>query len=179
MVFADERTRPESGTAVSAITTADRVVDRGTCAARVAAWRVEGETVVLANGLFDLLHVGHIRHLEAARALGTRLVVGVNGDAVAAAKGPGRPVVAAVDRARLVAALRAVDLVTIFEEETVVALLEALRPAVHAKGTDYREDSVPERAAAAALGIRTTITGDPKAHATRTLVDRVRALPGG
>jgi len=155
---------------------AARVVTRARAAARAAEWRAAGERVVLANGVFDLLHVGHVRYLEGARALGTRLIVAVNGDRAAAElKGAGRPVLPAAERARLVAALRAVDAVVIFEEPTVDALLGELRPAVHAKGTDYREDTVPERATAAALGSRVAIAGDPKRHASRELVERVRA----
>ena len=159
-----------------------RVVTRARAREQVAAWREAGEVVVLANGVFDLLHVGHARHLAGARALGTRLVVAVNGDRSAAAlKGAGRPVVSAQDRARLIAALRPVDLVVVFEEPTVEVLLGELRPAVHAKGTDYRTDTVPERAAAAAAGTAVAITGDPKGHASGELVERVRARlrPGG
>lgn len=153
----------------------ERVVDRGAAIERAKAWRAAGESVVMANGVFDLLHVGHARYLAGARALGARLIVAVNGDRSSAAqKGAGRPVVAAPDRAALVAALSGVDLVVIFEEPTVDALLAELRPEVHAKGTDYREETVPERATMRALGGRTAITGDPKAHASRDLVERVR-----
>jgi len=155
---------------------AKRVVARAEARATVDAWRAAGERVVLANGVFDLLHVGHARYLNAARALGDRLVVAVNGDASAAAhKGPGRPVMGVRDRTALIAALRAVDLVVAFDEPTVDALLAELRPAVHAKGTDYRPDTVPERATVAALGGVTAIAGDPKAHASRELVERIRA----
>ena len=146
----------------------------------VAAWRAAGERVVLANGVFDLLHVGHARYLAGARALGDRLIVAVNGDASAAAlKGPGRPVVLASDRAAVVAALRGVDAVVIFEERTLDDLIRRLTPSVHAKGTDYREDTVPERATMRALGGVTAIAGDPKSHATRDLVERVRERCGG
>jgi len=150
-------------------------------AERVARkWREEGQKIVLANGLFDLLHVGHVRYLKGARALGTRLVVAVNGDRSAARlKGPGRPVMPAADRALLVAALRGVDLVVVFDDPSVEGLLLTLEPHVHAKGTDYRRETVPERAAAAALGIETAITGDPKAHASRDLVARVRGRSTG
>ena len=159
---------------------AARVVEHEVAQARATAWREAGERVVLANGVFDLLHVGHARYLAAARALGTRLIVAVNGDrASAAAKGAGRPVMSAVDRAALIAALRGVDLVLIFEEPTVDRLLEALRPAVHAKGTDYREEGVPERATMRSLGGRTAIAGDPKSHASRDLVARVRERCAG
>jgi len=157
----------------------ERVVSREQARRTVAGWRAAGERVVLANGVFDLLHVGHARYLAGARALGTRLVVAVNGDlSSAAAKGSGRPVVGEQDRAALVAALRGVDLVVIFDEPTVDVLLEELRPAVHAKGTDYRVDTVPEQATMQALGGRTAITGDPKSHATRDLVERVRERDG-
>lgn len=148
---------------------------RSQAAARCAAWHAAGERVVLANGVFDLLHVGHVRYLEGARACGDRLVVAVNSDrSTAAYKGPGRPVMDEEDRAQLVAALRAVDGVVLFDEPNVEALLEELRPAVHAKGTDYQVGTVPERAASAALGTETAITGDAKQHASRDLLARVR-----
>ncbi|HYM80566.1 MAG TPA: adenylyltransferase/cytidyltransferase family protein [Candidatus Limnocylindria bacterium] len=154
----------------------DKQCSRAEAVARVAAWRTAGERVVMANGVFDLLHVGHARYLEGARALGDRLVVAVNDDASAAAlKGPGRPVMAAGDRALLVAALRAVDRVIVFGEPTVDGLLRELRPAVHAKGTDYRPDTVPERATMQALGGEVAVTGDPKRHASSDVVARIRA----
>ena len=160
---------------MSAPRAAAKLLDRAGAAATAARWRAAGERVVLANGVFDLLHVGHARHLAAARALGARLVVAVNGDrSTAALKGAGRPVMAAADRAALVAALRGVDAVIVFEEPTVDALLEWLRPDVHAKGTDYRAESVPERETSARLGIEVAIVGDPKAHASRDLVSRIR-----
>jgi D-glycero-beta-D-manno-heptose 1-phosphate adenylyltransferase len=144
------------------------------------AWRERGETIVLANGLFDLIHVGHARYLAGARALGTRLIVAVNGDRSAARlKGKGHPVLPAQDRARLVAALRGVDAVVVFDDPSVETLLATLRPHVHAKGTDYTRESVPERAAAQALGIETAIAGDPKAHASRDLLSRARARRPG
>jgi len=152
-----------------------KIVDAAAAAAAVRAWRAAGETVVFANGVFDRIHVGHVRHLAAARAQGTKLVVGVNGDRSAAAlKGRGRPVLGARDRARLVAALRVVDRVVIFDERSADAILEHLAPDVHAKGTDYRPDTVPERPTMAALGGRTVVTGDPKRHASRELYERVR-----
>ena len=142
----------------------------------VAAWHAHGARVVLANGVFDLLHVGHVRYLEGARRQGDRLVVAVNGDAATARlKGAGRPVLPATERAALVAALRCVDAVVVFEEPSADAILERLGPDVHAKGTDYRVDSVPERATAEALGVRTVITGDPKQHSSREMVERVAA----
>lgn len=161
---------------MSRVATAERVVPRAVAGERVAAWRAAGERVVLANGVFDLLHVGHARYLAAAAALGDRLVVAVNGDAsTAALKGKGRPVLPATDRARALAAFRGVDLVLIFDEPSADALLAELRPEVHAKGTDYAADTVPERATARAVGAETAIAGDPKAHASRELADRVRA----
>ena len=151
------------------------VVSRERAREQTAAWREAGETVVLANGVFDLLHVGHVRYLAGARQLGTRLIVAVNGDRSARDhKGAGRPVMAAAERARLVAALRPVDLVVVFEEPTVDRLIEELRPAVQAKGTDYRADTVPERATALAHGAAVAITGDAKRHASRELFERVR-----
>jgi rfaE bifunctional protein nucleotidyltransferase chain/domain len=156
-----------------------RILEHGAAARAAERWRAAGERVVLANGVFDLLHVGHARYLAAARALGDRMLVAVNGDASAAAlKGAGRPVVPATDRAVLVAALRGVDGVVIFEENTLDQLIRSLQPAVHAKGTDYREDTVPERETVRALGGVTAIAGDPKAHATRDLVARVRERCG-
>ena len=158
----------------------DKIMSLDQAVATVAAWRVAGGTIVLANGVFDVLHVGHVRYLEGARRLGTHLVVGVNGDrATAALKGRGRPVLLASDRARLVAALRAVDLVMVFEEPTADTLLERVRPDVHAKGTDYRPDTVPERERAREVGARVAITGDPKRHSTRELVEHVRARMAG
>lgn len=136
--------------------------------------RLEGRTVALANGIFDLLHVGHVRYLQAAAAEADCLVVAVNDDAVAATKGPGRPILKAVDRAELVAALRGVDYVTIFYEPTVAPLLELLQPDVHCKGTDYTLETVPERETVLAYGGRVAIVGDPKNHSTRDVVRKIR-----
>jgi rfaE bifunctional protein nucleotidyltransferase chain/domain len=149
-------------------------------AARQAAeWRGRGRRVVLANGCFDLLHVGHVRYLSAARGLGDALVVGLNSDAsVRRLKGPGRPVMAADERAELIGALAAVDLVVVFDEDSAEALIARLRPDVHAKGTDYTEESVPERAAVLAAGGRVAIAGDPKSHATRDLIAAIIARFG-
>ena len=131
--------------------------------------------VVLANGHFDLLHVGHVRYLEGARAVGDVLVVGINGDEVTKKlKGPGRPILRAVDRAELVAALECVDIVVVFDDVNVAALLDRLRPDVHCKGTDYTEETVPEREVMRALGGETRIVGDPKDHSTRDLIATVR-----
>lgn len=152
----------------------DRILDRTRLAAAVAADRRAGRTIALANGIFDLLHVGHVRYLQAAAAEADRLVVGVNDDATAAAKGPGRPILAAAVRAELVAALRGVHYVTIFPEPTVTELLALLRPDVHCKGTDYTADTVPERDVVRAYGGRVAIVGDPKDHSTRDLLARIR-----
>ncbi len=131
---------------------------------------------VLANGCFDPLHVGHTRYLADAKQHGDFLMVAVNDDAGARRlKGDARPVVPAGDRARVIASLDAVDAVLVFADDDVTRLLEALRPSVHAKGTDYTAESVPERGAAARLGIETVITGDSKTHASREVVARLRA----
>ena len=149
-------------------------------AALAERFRAAGRRIVLANGVFDLLHVGHVRYLESARRLGDVLFVGLNGDAsVMRLKGAGRPVMPATERAELLAALRAVDYVIVFEDDTADALLHALRPDVHAKGTDYTEASVPERATAETVGARTVIAGDPKRHATRDLIATIVARFGG
>jgi len=148
-------------------------------ARRAAEWRGRGRRVVLANGCFDLLHVGHVRYLSAARGLGDALVVGLNSDAsVRRLKGPGRPVMAADERAELIGALAAVDLVVVFDDDRADALIARLRPDVHAKGTDYTEESVPERAAVLAAGGRVAIAGDPKSHATRDLITAIVARFG-
>lgn len=140
--------------------------------------RQRGQSIVLANGCFDTLHVGHIRYLEGARREGDILVVAVNSDSsVCALKGAGRPILPETARAALVGALRAVDYVLLFSEPNVEALLEDLRPDVHAKGTDYTTESVPERATSARLGIRVAIVGDPKHHSTREFIDSVRKAP--
>jgi rfaE bifunctional protein nucleotidyltransferase chain/domain len=148
-------------------------------ARRVAEWRGRGRRVVLANGCFDLLHVGHVRYLNAARGLGDALVVGLNSDAsVRRLKGPGRPVMPADERAELIGALAAVDLVVVFDEDRADALIALLRPDVHAKGTDYSEESVPERAAVLTAGGRVAIAGDPKSHATRDIIAAIVARFG-
>lgn len=141
---------------------------------RVAAERAEGRTIALANGCFDILHVGHVRYLEAAAEQADRLVVAINDDEmVRQLKGEGRPVMCAADRAELVAALRCVDYVVLFPEPTVGAVLRALTPDVHCKGTDYTVDSVPERDIVRAYGGRTAIVGDPKDHSTRDLLKKL------
>jgi rfaE bifunctional protein nucleotidyltransferase chain/domain len=158
------------------VSASDKILPRETLLARVAALRASGRTVALANGLFDLLHVGHLRYLEDAAAEAGSLVVAVNDDASARAlKGPSRPIVPERERAELVSGFACVTFVTIFDELTVEPLLRALRPDVHCKGTDYTADTVPERDAARALGIRVAIVGDPKAHASRDLFARIRS----
>ena len=152
----------------------DKIVTRDQLAELVAADRRAGRTIAFANGCFDLLHVGHVRYLQAAAAEADRLIVAVNDDATAASKGPGRPILKARDRAELVAGLRGVDYVTIFSEPTVAPLLELLKPDVHCKGTDYTVDTVPERATVLGYGGRIAIVGDPKDHSTRDLVARIR-----
>lgn len=133
--------------------------------------REQGKRVVVANGHFDLLHVGHVRYLQGARAEGDFLVVGVNGDAsTARRKGAGRPILPAGERAEIVAALEGVDLVVVFEDDDVAALLERLRPDVHCKGTDYTRETVPEREVMRRLSGDTRIVGDPKDHSTRDLI---------
>lgn len=137
--------------------------------------RAAGRSIAFANGVFDLLHVGHVRYLQAAAAEGDRLVVAINDDAsVAALKGPGRPILDAADRALLVAALRGVDYVVIFPEPTVTPLLLALTPDVHCKGTDYTVENVPERDTVRGYGGRIAIVGDPKDHSTRDLLTRIQ-----
>ena len=144
------------------------VAEAGRLAERL---RAEGKRIVLANGCFDLLHVGHVRYLDAARRLGDVLFVGINGDAaVARLKGRGRPLMPAGERLELLSALRAVDHVVVFDDDTADTLIAAIRPDVHAKGTDYTPDSVPERETVRAHGGRVAIVGDPKDHSTRDLL---------
>jgi rfaE bifunctional protein nucleotidyltransferase chain/domain len=141
---------------------------------RVQAWRAEGKRIALANGVFDLLHVGHVRYLEGARALADVLVVAVNSDASTRAnKGPGRPVIPGTERAELVAALACTDAVLLFDERDVRAILRTLRPDVHVKGTDYTPDTIPERDEVLAYGGRVAVAGDPKDHSTTDLVSRL------
>jgi rfaE bifunctional protein nucleotidyltransferase chain/domain len=155
-----------------------KIVTRDRLRELLAEHRRRGQTIVLANGCFDTLHVGHTRYLEGARREGNILVVAVNSDAsVCALKGSGRPILPESARAALVGALRAVDYVLPFSEPNVEALLHDLRPDVHAKGTDYTTDTVPERATSARLGVRVAIVGDPKDHSTRGFLDSVRKAP--
>jgi len=151
-----------------------RVVSREQLAEAVARERAQGRTIALANGCFDLLHVGHVRYLRACSTEADRLVVAVNDDASARTlKGPGRPINLGVDRAELVAGLRGVDYVVLFSETTVEPLLKLVKPDVHCKGTDYTVDTVPERGVVSAYGGRTAIVGDAKEHSTRELVARL------
>lgn len=155
--------------------TSNKILDEHSLVQRIAADRAAGLQHSFANGCFDLLHVGHVRYLEAARAEADRLIVAVNADSsVRGLKGPGQPVLPERERAELVAALRAVDYVVIFADATVDRLLRVLQPAVHCKGTDYTPDTVPERDVVRAYGGRTAIVGDPKDHSTRDLLARIR-----
>ena len=156
-----------------------KVVGADRLEAIVDAERAAGRTVALANGCFDLLHVGHVRYLAGAAAEADRLVVAVNDDdSVRALKGDGRPLHPAEERAELVAALAVVDYVVLFSGPTVARVIERIRPDVHCKGTDYTPATVPERDVVAAAGGRTAIVGDPKDHSTRDLLDRIRAAGG-
>ncbi len=155
-----------------------KIVARDVLRQKLAEHKRRGQRVVLANGCFDTLHVGHVRYLEGARREGDVLVVGVNADSsVCNLKGPGRPILDENARAQLVGALRCVDYVALFAEPNVEALLGELRPHVHAKGTDYTAETVPERAVAARLGVRVAIVGDPKDHSTRELLESIRKAP--
>jgi rfaE bifunctional protein nucleotidyltransferase chain/domain len=153
-----------------------RILTRTELLEHVTRDRAAGLTHAFANGAFDLLHVGHIRYLEAARREADRLIVAINDDeSVRTLKGESRPVLPQNDRAELVAALRAVDYVVIFPEPTVAPLLELLHPDVHCKGTDYTVDTVPERETVRAYGGRIAIVGDPKDHSTSHLFARLKA----
>ena len=154
--------------------TATKIISREQAVQIAAEARRAGRRVVLANGCFDLLHVGHTRYLRDARACGDLLIVALNSDAsVRRIKGPGRPVLEEQARARMVAAFASVDCLVIFEEDDVRALIAELRPHVHAKGTDYTLESVPERDAVLAVGGQVAIVGDPKDHNTRDLIRRI------
>ena len=151
-----------------------RIVTRDQLAALVGEDRDAGRTIAFANGCFDLLHVGHIRYVQAAAREADRLIVAINDDETASTKGPGRPIFKAAERAEIVAALRGVDYVVIFPERTVDPLLALLQPDVHCKGTDYTAETVPERHTVLAYGGRIAIVGDPKDHSTRDLLGRIR-----
>jgi rfaE bifunctional protein nucleotidyltransferase chain/domain len=155
--------------------TSEKILGLEALVARLARERERGRRVVLANGCFDLLHAGHVRFLEGARREGDVLVVGINSDASERRlKGAGRPVMPAEARAQVVAAVRAVDFVVVFGEDDVGMLLERLRPDVHAKGTDYTAETVPEREVSKRLGIRVAIVGDPKNHSSGGFIERIR-----
>lgn len=155
----------------------NKILSREELRERVAEWRRAGERVTLANGNFDLLHVGHVRYLRGSKALGGKLVVAINSDeSVRALKGEGRPVMPAEERAEIVAALADVDAVVIFPELDVRAIIGEIRPDVQAKGTDYTADSVPERDAIAEYGGRVEIVGDAKDHSTSEIL-RSRLSP--
>jgi rfaE bifunctional protein nucleotidyltransferase chain/domain len=155
------------------------ILTRNELIQRVALARESGARIVFANGCFDVLHVGHVRYLAGARELGDVLIVGVNSDEqVAVQKGAGRPVMPATERAEIVAALEPVTYVTIFDEPTVEQLLLALKPDVHAKGTDYTTETVPERDVVRSYGGRVAIVGDPKDHSTSAIIVRLGGLDG-
>lgn len=154
--------------------TQSRIVERSDLIKIVEKERREGKRIVFANGCFDVLHVGHVRYLEAAKALGDLLIVGINSDEQARRlKGEGRPLMPQDQRAEIISSIEAVDLVTIFDEPTVAQLLLALRPDIHAKGTDYTEDSVPERDVVRSFGGRVAIVGDPKDHSSSEMIEQV------
>ncbi len=148
-----------------------KILSRDNLQKQVAEWRKAGDSITLANGCFDLLHVGHVRYLKAAKALGGRLIVAVNADeSVRALKGKGRPIMPDAERAEILAALADVDAVVIFPEHDVRALIREIRPDVQAKGTDYSADSVPERDAVQEYGGRVAIVGDPKDHSASEII---------
>jgi D-glycero-beta-D-manno-heptose 1-phosphate adenylyltransferase len=148
-----------------------KIVSRDELRRRVEEWRREGESITLANGCFDLLHVGHVRYLHAAKALGGRLIVALNSDdSVRALKGKGRPLMPATERAEILAALADVDAVVIFSEPDVRALVREIRPNIQAKGTDYTSASVPERDVVLEYGGRVEIVGDPKDHSVSEII---------
>src|SRR5579859_3620962 len=153
-----------------------KVLDRAALAQRAREWRAAGEKIILTNGCFDLLHVGHVRYLHGAKALGGRVIVALNDDAgVRKLKGEGRPRVPEKERAEIVAALADVDAVVLFSEPDVRALIRELRHDIHAKGTDYTADSVPERDVVRECGGRVEIVGDPKDHSTSEMLRRWNA----
>ena len=154
----------------------EKIVEVAGLESRLTRTPREREGLVLANGIFDLFHVGHVRYLDGARQAGLRLLVALNSDASARRlKGAGRPLLPLAERMEMVAALQCVDWVTSFAEDSVESLLRRLLPATHAKGTDYTVESVPERAVAESLGIRTVIVGDLKRHATSDLIQAIRS----
>ena len=156
--------------------TQSKILDRNELRRQVAAWRAAGERVTLANGCFDLLHVGHVRYLHAAKELGGRLVVAINSDdSVRSLKGEGRPLMPAAERAEILAALADVDAIVIFPERDVRALIREIHPDIQAKGTDYTADSVPEADTVREYGGRVAIVGDPKDHSASEIIrERIR-----
>jgi rfaE bifunctional protein nucleotidyltransferase chain/domain len=158
----------------------NKIFSREALRERVDEWRRQGEQIVLTNGCFDLLHVGHIRYLRGAKALGGKIVVAINSDAsVRRIKGEGRPAMPAVERAEILAALSDVDAIVVFDEPDVRALIREIRPDVQAKGTDYTRDNVPERDEVRACGGRVEIVGDPKDHSTTELLQQLQPRRGG
>jgi D-glycero-beta-D-manno-heptose 1-phosphate adenylyltransferase len=155
-----------------------KIVSRSQLHQLVLNWRAAGDRITLTNGCFDILHVGHVRYLHAARELGGKLIVAVNGDeSVRVLKGEGRPVMPAEERAEILASLSDVDAVVIFPEKDVRAIIREISPDFHAKGTDYTEESVPERSEVEACGGRVVIVGDPKNHSATEII-RSRSTPG-
>ena len=153
----------------------DKVFSRDALKRQVSAWRARRDSIVLANGCFDLLHAGHVRYLHAAKQLGDRLVVAVNSDeSVHALKGEGRPLMPASERAEILAALSDVNAVVVFSEPDVNSLVREIRPDVHAKGTDYTAENVPERDTVVACGGRVEIVGDPKDHSATEIIRNLR-----
>src|SRR5688572_9569603 len=161
------------------MTTNAPILDEGQLAEVMAAERQAGRTIAFANGVFDILHVGHIRYLQGAAAVADRLIVGVNSDeSVRELKGTGRPVMAERERAEIVSAIRGVSWVIIFREKSPARLIGLLRPDIHAKGTDYTPDSVPEASVVREYGGKIAIVGDPKDHSTTEILDRMKKSPG-
>ncbi len=157
------------------LSSTDKIVSRDELRRRVHDWRARGERIILANGCFDLLHVGHVRYLRGAKELGGRLVVALNSDeSVRGLKGEGRPLMPAEERAEILAALADVDAVVIFSEPDVRALIRELRPDFHAKGTDYTAESVPERDEVIGCGGRVAIVGDAKDHSASGYIAHLR-----
>lgn len=154
--------------------TSQRILDRDRLIERVVLARKGGARIVFANGCFDVLHVGHVRYLEAAKALGDLLIVGINSDEpTRRLKGEGRPLMPEDQRAEIISSFEVVDFVTVFDEPTVAELLLALKPDIHAKGTDYTEDSVPERDVVRSFGGQVAIVGDPKDHSSSEIIDKI------
>ena len=158
----------------------EKIIARADLTAKVAEWRSAGEQIVLANGCFDLLHVGHVRYLNGAKRLGGKLIVAINSDtSVRKIKGEGRPLMPAAERAEILSALSDVDAVVIFDEPDVRSLVREIRPDVQAKGTDYARDNVPERDEVLAYGGRVEIVGDPKDHSTTKILRELRSHSKG